>query len=204
MKTLAQMTVGIVGFGRIGRAVARRLQGFGCRILVFDPYMAARNLDGLDYQPAGLEELLGQSDLVTLHCPSTAETRRTINRARLSRMKPGAILVNCSRGDLVDTDALVVALQKGQLAAAALDVFDPEPLPPDHPLRQLDNAIVSSHIASVSAKSMRQLRETVAHTVARAVRGEPLVNVVNGVKGPRFPARLTSEGSAQVAAGAPR
>jgi len=97
-------------------------------------------------------------------------------------MKPGVILINASRGDLIETAALVEALQQGHVAAAALDVFDPEPIRADSPLLGMDNVIISAHIASVSMKALRKLRESVAETVARAVRGEPLVNVVNGVQ----------------------
>ena len=96
-------------------------------------------------------------------------------------MKPGVILINVGRGDLIDPAALVEALQQKHIAAAALDVFDPEPLPADSPLLRMDNVIVSPHVASVSVKAVRKLRESVAQTVARAIRGEPLLNVVNGV-----------------------
>lgn len=187
MKTLAEMTVGIIGFGRIGRAVAARLASFGCRLLVFDPYVQEAKLANPRCTLVALEELLSQSDLLTLHCPSTAETRRLLNRDRIAQLKPGAIVINVSRGDLIETAALVDALRGGHVAAAALDVFDTEPLPADCPLLKLDNVIVSAHVASVSVKATRKLREAVAQTVACALRGEPLPNVVNGV--PSSPAR---------------
>jgi D-3-phosphoglycerate dehydrogenase / 2-oxoglutarate reductase len=182
MKTLAEMTVGVLGFGRIGREVARRLQAFGCRLVVFDPHVPASQVSACGYIPVGLDELATDSDLITLHCPSTAETRQIINRARLAQMKPGVILINASRGDLVEPAALIEALQQGRVGAAALDVFDPEPLPADSPLLRMENVIVSAHIASVSVKAVRKLRESAAQTVARVIRGEPLVNVVNGVR----------------------
>ena len=185
MKTLAEMTVGIIGFGRIGRAVAARLASFGCRLLVFDPYVPESSLANLRCTRVTLEELLAQSDLLTLHCPSSAETRRLLNRARIAQLKPGAIVINVSRGDLIETAALVDALRSGQVAAAGLDVFDTEPLPVDSPLLKMDQVIVSAHIASVSVRAMRKLRETVAQTVASAIRGEPLPNVVNGVQSSR-------------------
>jgi D-3-phosphoglycerate dehydrogenase len=181
MKALCDLTVGVVGFGRIGREVVRRLQAFKSRVLVHDPAVPAEQVRGGGCVPAGLEELLRESDLLTLHCPSTAQTRRMIDRAAIERMKPGAILINVGRGDLVESAALVDALQRGHLAAAGLDVFDPEPVPADSPLLGMDNVVVSPHNASASVKAARKLRETAAGTVARAVRGEALPNVVNGV-----------------------
>ncbi len=188
MKALRGLTVGVVGFGRIGRAVARRLRGFGCRVLAHDPAVPAADVRDHGCEPAGLDDLLAQSDVLTLHCPSTPQTRRLIRRDTLARMKPGAVLINVARGDLVETAALVEALERGHLAAAGLDVFDPEPLPPDSPLRKMDNVVLSCHVASASERAVRELRETAAGIVARSVRGEPLPNVVNGVTagaGPR-------------------
>lgn len=181
MKALCDLTVGVVGFGRIGREVVRRLLAFKCRLLVHDPVVPATEIVGTGCEPTSFEDLLSRSDLVTLHCPSTATTRRMLGSAAIARMKPGAILINASRGDLVDSAALVEALQRGQLSAAGLDVFDPEPIPADCPLLKMDNVIVSPHVASASPKAVRKLRESVAGIVARAVRGEPLPNVVNGV-----------------------
>ena len=187
MKTLRDLTVGVVGCGRIGREVIRRLVPFKCRVLAFDPVVNSAELAALGATPVGsLADLLAGSDVVTLHCPSNAHTRKMINAYALALLRPGAILVNLSRGDLVDTEALVAALQSGRLGAAALDVCDPEPIPHGHPLLGLPNVIVSPHIASASTRAARSLRETVAATVARALRGEPLPNVVNGVDRPRF------------------
>lgn len=182
MRTLRDMTVGIVGLGRIGREVARRLGPFGCRKLAHDPFVPAASVEALGCEPADLERLLRESDLVTLHCPSNPKTRRLINRGTIALMKPRALLVNLGRGDLVETDALVEALQSGKLAGAALDVCDPEPIPPSSPLLKMENVILSPHIASAGPKSTRTLRETAAKIVAAAVRREPLPNIVNGVK----------------------
>jgi D-3-phosphoglycerate dehydrogenase len=182
MKTLCDLTVGVIGLGRIGREVAHRLRAFKCRILAHDPALSADEIRKHDCQPAPLDEVLSQSDLLTLHCPSTAQTQRLINRATIARMKPGAILINVGRGTLVDSAALAEALAEGRLGAAALDVFDPEPMPPDHPLLRMENVIISPHVAAVSVKAIRRLRETAAGIVAGAIRGDPLVNVVNGVR----------------------
>lgn len=183
MQTLKNLTVGVVAFGRIGREVASRLKPFKCTILVFDPAVDAAAVQAAGCAPVSLDELLARSDLVTLHCPSNAKTKYLINTESIARMKKGALLVNTSRGTLVKTDDLAAALQSGALSAAALDVTDPEPIPPDHPLVRMENAIITSHIAALSPQSIRKLRETVANTVAIAHRGEKLPNVVNGVKG---------------------
>jgi D-3-phosphoglycerate dehydrogenase len=182
MKTLRDLTVGVVGFGRIGRAVVRRLLPFGGGILVFDPAISPKEIASAGASAAAsLDELLPQCDILTLHCPSTAQTRRMLNASRFTNMKRGSILVNLARGDLVDTDGLVAALQSSHLAAAALDVCDPEPIPPDHPLLRMPNVLISAHVASTSVRAVRTLRETAAGLVAKRLRGEALPNIVNGV-----------------------
>ena len=184
MRALRDLTVGVVGFGRIGREVAARLLAFKCRILVSDPVVAAAEIERAGCRPVSLGELFAQSDAITLHCPSTARTRGMIGRESLAAMKPGVILVNVARGDLVDSDALTEALRSGRVSGAALDVFAPEPIPADHPILKMDGAVVSSHIASCSVSAVRKLRETAANLAAMALRGEPLPSVVNGVGAP--------------------
>jgi D-3-phosphoglycerate dehydrogenase len=181
MGSLRGRTVGIVGFGKIGRDVAARLRGFKCRLLAYDPFIVPDVAAELRAEPVSLDELLSSSDLVSLHCPSNAQTKRLINREAIARMRPGSILVNVARGDVVETGALLDALRSGHLAAAALDVTDPEPLPADHPLRSLANVVFSAHIASASPTAARALRDTAANTIARVIRGEKVTNVVNGV-----------------------
>jgi D-3-phosphoglycerate dehydrogenase len=185
MQALRHRTVGVIGFGRIGRAVVQRLSAFGCRVLVLDPAVksAAILAAGAEVR-SSLEDLLPHCDVLTLHCPATAQTRRMIGREALARLPRGSILVNTSRGSLVDTEALVAALAGGMLGAAALDVCDPEPLPADHPLLSLPNVLVTPHVASTSPPAVRKLRETAAHTIAQAIRGEALRHVVNGVRTP--------------------
>jgi D-3-phosphoglycerate dehydrogenase len=181
MRTLRDTTVGLVGFGRIGREVAARLKPFHGRVLVFDPVAdpAAVRLAG--FEPVAFDELLATSDIVSLHCPSSPKTRGMINREALAKMKKGAQLVNASRGDLVVTADLVEALRSGQLSGAALDVFSPEPIPNDSPLLGMGNVILTPHAAATSVKSEQNLRTTAAQIAARALRGEKLINVVNGV-----------------------
>ncbi len=182
MRTLRDQTVGIVGFGRIGREVAARLAPFKSRRLVYDAFVPADTIRTAGCEPSALDDLLQQSDIVTLHCPSTPQTKKLLNADSLTKMKPGAVVINLARGDLIDTPSLVAALQSGQISAAALDVCDPEPIPADSPLRSLPNVIAASHIASVSPKAVRTLRETAARIAAMALRGEALPNVVNGVQ----------------------
>lgn len=186
MHALRDMTVGVVGFGRIGREVVARLRAFKCRVLVHDPAVSDADIERAGVSPASLPTLFRSSDAVTLHCPSTPATRGLIDRESIALMKPGAILINVARGDLVNSDALTDALRDGQLSAAALDVFAPEPIPPDHPILQMENVIIASHIASASVPAVRKLRETVAQTALAAIRGEPLSSVVNGVDRSRF------------------
>ena len=179
MKCLRDMTVGVVGLGRIGRAVVERLKPFHCRIVVHDPLVDAREISAVGASSVSFAELLSVSNLVTLHCPANEHTRGLINGTTIAQMSAGSILVNVGRGGLVDTEALVAALQSGHLSAAALDVFDPEPLPAGHPLLTMDNVIVTAHIASASVPAARTLRETAANMIATAIRGEPLPNIVN-------------------------
>ena len=179
MRALRDLTVGVVGFGRIGREVADRLKAFKCRVLVHDPVVVDSTIIHAGCAPASLAQLLSDSDVITLHCPSTATTRGLINRSSLATTRRGVILINLARGDLVDSQALTEALQSGQVSNAALDVFAPEPIPADHPILQMENVILASHIASASVPAVRKLRETAAGLALMAVRGEPLPNVVN-------------------------
>ena len=181
MRTLRDMTVGIVGFGRIGREVVQRLIPFGCRILVFDPVVPPEAVTKAGATSASLDELLKGSDLISLHCPSTPRTRGMFGREAFAAMKPGVLLVNASRGDLIVTEDLIQALKEEKVAGAALDVTNPEPLPKDNALRSLPRVIVHSHIASTSTASVQRLRTGAAEHVARLIRGEKLINVMNGL-----------------------
>lgn len=181
MRCLKSMTVGVVGFGRIGREVASRLMNFKCRLLVSDPVAKAADVEEAGCELTSLENLLVNSDVVTLHCPSIPATRHLINFDTLDAMKPGAILVNVARGNIVDTSAMFEALKSGKLGFAALDVFDPEPPAPDHPALAMKNVILHSHIASASDEAVLKLRSDAAAIVALACEGQPLPNIVNGV-----------------------
>jgi D-3-phosphoglycerate dehydrogenase len=178
---LRNMTVGLIGYGRIGKAVAKRLAAFGCTLVVYDPMLPPGSPAADGATVIGLDELLAKSDLVTLHCPSLPTTKGMINRANLAKMKPGAILINTSRGDLVITEDVVEALKSGQLASIGFDVTNPEPLPADSPLRGFPQAVINAHLASVSPQAQHRLRSTAAELAIAAIQGKPLKNVVNGV-----------------------
>ena len=182
MRTLRDLTVGLVGFGRIGREVAGRLAPFKCRRLVHDPIAPPAEIWNAGCEPVALADLLSASDVITLHCPSTSQTRRLLNAESIDRLMPGAIVVNLSRGDLIDTPALIEGLRSGKVGAAAIDVCDPEPIPPDSPLLTMSNVVVSAHIASTSVKAVRTLRESAARIAVLAIQGKALPNVVNGVR----------------------
>ncbi len=181
MHALKNLTVGIVGFGRIGRAVADRLRAFRCMTIVFDPLVTQEEVEQSGCMPVTFDRLVRNADVITLHCPSTPTTRGMIDRETLEKVKPGALFINVARGDLVDTVALINALQSGRLGGAGLDVCDPEPIPTDSPLLTMDQVILTPHVASASVPAVAKLRTSAAETAARALRGESLPNVVNGV-----------------------
>ncbi len=173
-------TIGIVGFGRIGQALARRAHGFGMTILYHDVNRLPEDVSApLGARYVELDELLARSDFVSLHVNLTPETRHMINAASLGRMKPSAVLVNTSRGPVVDQPALFEALRDGVIAAAALDVTDPEPIAADDPLLSVDNCLVVPHIASASRATRGKMAEIAAANLLAGIRGERLPTPVN-------------------------
>lgn len=163
-------TLGIVGYGRIGQTLADRAQAFGMEILVHDPRAP---------ETVPLLELAARSDFVSLHAPATPETSGMIGAAFLAAMKPTAYLINAARGALVDQDALVDALQAGQIEGAGLDVFVPERLPADHPLLRSDRVLATPHTAFYSSESMAELARLAAENVAAVLAGRPPASLVN-------------------------
>jgi len=171
----AGATLGIIGFGRIGKAMARRATGFGMRILIYDPTAQP---------PAGvikvnLDTLFSESDFVSIHTPLTDETRNLINAEAFSKMKPTAVLINTARGEIVDQDALYDALKNRKIFAAGIDVTVPEPLPPNHPLFELDNLIICPHIASASTSTRENMSVIAAGNLLAGLRGDRLPYSVN-------------------------
>lgn len=168
-------TLGVVGFGRIGQAVARRAVGFGMTVLYASRTRVPEAVETAHRARfVELDELLARSDIVSLHCALTPETRGLIGRRALELMKPTATLVNTSRGPVVDQPALYAALRDGVIAAAGLDVTDPEPIDPDDPLLSLENCIVVPHIASATHATRGRMAEMAAANLLAGVRGEPL------------------------------
>jgi len=169
------VTCGLVGYGRIGRATARKFSAFGCRVLAHDPFMSA-DADGVE--AVGLDDLFARSDIVVVHAPLTERTHHLVDRDRIARMAPGGLLINVSRGPIVDTDAVVEALQSGRLSGAALDVLESEPTVPAALIDQ-PGAMLTPHVAFSSDASLLELRERAAQEVVRVLRGEPPRNPCN-------------------------
>lgn len=171
---MAGKLVGIVGFGHIGRLVARRVQAFDARVQYCDKYPAAEEEERrLGVTRVSLDELFRTSDIVTCHTPLTAETRHLVNRERLSLMKPGAVLINTSRGPVVDEAALVAALKEGRIAGAGLDVFEKEPVDPANPLLAMENVVVTPHSAGTTWDTWRRRAEFAYANMRRVWAGEP-------------------------------
>ena len=175
---VADKTLGLIGCGRIGQAVARRAKGFNLRLLAHDPISAASGGDP-DIQFVSLERLLAEADFVSLHAALSPESRGLIGEAHLRRMKPTALFINAARGPLVDEAALARALREGWIAGAALDVFCTEPLPPEHPLRGAPNLLLTPHQASFARDTGARVSETAARAIIDASRGIKPQFVVN-------------------------
>lgn len=176
---LTGKTVGIIGFGRIGRQVARLLKPFKTRIMVYDPYVNVETVEKYGAEKVeDLTMLLKLSDIVTLHVPLTDETRHMIGRRELRLMKPNAVLVNTSRGAVVDEKALYDALRAGRIKMAHIDVWTTEPVPRDNPMLRLRNAQLSLHQASWSVDFFREAARFCAENVLRALRGLKPLNIV--------------------------
>lgn len=172
-------TVGLVGFGYIGHLVARKLRGWDVNLLVYDPYVDPAEVAAVGGKLVDLDVLMAESDFVSLHARLTKENRGMIGAEQIARMKPTAYLINTARSGLVDTDALVAALQEKRIAGAALDVFDVEPIPADHPLLKLDNVTLTSHIAGTTRDALTRSPYLLVQEIARVLDGEPSRGLMN-------------------------
>ena len=171
--------LGIVGMGRVGQEMAKRARGFDMTVIYHDPYRREDLEQQFGYRYAEVDELLREADFVTVHVDLNPGTEKMFNRDAFKAMKKGAYLVNAARGTLVDTDALYEALSSGEIAGAALDVTDPEPLPADHPLLTLDNVVIVPHIASASLKARTDMAVLAAENVVAVLNGERPKTPVN-------------------------
>jgi D-3-phosphoglycerate dehydrogenase len=176
---LAGQSLGVIGFGRIGRAVAARAHALGLQVLAYDPRAADEAFTSHRVRRATLDQLLSESDFVSLHTPLTPETHHLIDWARLSKMKPTSMMINTSRGGVIDLVALERALASGVIAGAGLDVFEPERLAQDHPLLSLESVIVTPHVAFYSEESIGDLQRLAAENVAAVLGGRMPTSVVN-------------------------
>lgn len=173
MRRLRGQTFGLVALGHIARMVAERARGFGFQLIAFDPYVDAPTMAKLGVEKVhSLEALLARSDVVSLHTPLTKETQGLIGRAQFAAMKPGAILVNTSRGKVVDEEALIEALRSGRLAGAGLDVLWAEPPAKDNPLFQMENVVLTPHYASTTTEAIQDLAHKVSRQIVQYLRGE--------------------------------
>ncbi len=172
-------TLGIIGLGRIGKAVARRARGFSMRILYNN---ATRDLEAeeeLGVEFVTFDRLLAQSDFISLHLYYSPEARHLINRSAFEQMKPNAVLVNTARGAVVDPEALTWALQTRRIAAAGIDVFDPEPIPPNHPLLELENVVIAPHIASAGIETRQKMAMMSVENILAGLKGAPIPYCAN-------------------------
>jgi len=171
--------LGIVGFGRIGREVAMRAKSFGMKVLTYDPYLSREVAESLGVEVVELKELLDKSDYITVHTPLTEETKHMISTDEFALMKKGVRIINCARGGIIDEIALVNAIKEGKVAGAALDVFEKEPLPPDHELLKLDNVVVTCHLGASTEEAQINVAIEVAEIVRDALLGRGIRNAAN-------------------------
>lgn len=181
LERLADQTLGILGFGRIGRAVARKGIGLGLAVIAHDPFVDAASMEQMGVRAVDFEAVLRTSDFVTLHMPLTSATHHLIDAQALSLMKPSAFLINTARGGLVDEDALLHAVEAGEIAGAALDALSVEPPPLDDPLLHDERILITPHIGWYSEASGRDMRAWSAQEVVRVLSGEPPRYPVNQI-----------------------
>jgi len=179
INSLDGKTVGIVGFGNIGRQVAERMRSFRTQVIAYDPYVSHEMMEKLGAKPTNLDNLLKISDIISIHVPLTKETKQLIGKKELASMKDSIVLVNTSRGSVMDQEALITSLRNGRIAAAGLDVLTKEPPSSDDPLLKLENVIVTPHIGWYSEQSSSKLQENVALEAVRILAGKPPKHPVN-------------------------
>lgn len=178
-RDLKDATVGIIGLGKIGSAVGERLKPFGCKLIFNNRSPLPDQEINLNARQVDLDELLSTSDFICLHVPLTQETIGLIGKEEFEKMKPTTILINAARGPVVNTNSLIQALQTNQILAAGLDVTDPEPLPPDHPLYKLPNCFITPHIGTATVNTRRMMTGIAIRNLKAGIEGKPLPYCVN-------------------------
>lgn len=176
---LSNQTLGLFGLGRQGQLMARKAHAFDMKVIGYDPFIHAQSVREANIKLVSFDELLSQSDLVSIHAPLTDKTKRIFGEKQFTQMKATSTIVNAARGGIIDTEALVQALQSNQIAGAALDVTEPEPLPPNHPLRSLNNVILTPHVAFFSQQSLEELSRRTAQQVFDGLTGNLPENIKN-------------------------
>src|SRR5213080_38770 len=177
---LYNKTLGVIGMGRIGSELSRRAIAFGMRVIAYDPYLSAARARSLQVELVEeLDDLLANADFISLHTPLTNETRHLLDTARISKTKPGVRIINCARGGLIDEAALTSSLQDGHIAAAALDVFEIEPLPDDSPLRGAPNLVLTPHLGASTAEAQESVGIEIAQSIRAALLEGTIRNAVN-------------------------
>jgi D-3-phosphoglycerate dehydrogenase len=193
-RNLTGRVLGLVGCGNIGSDLATLVQPLGMRVIAFDPALSDADAKSLGIEPASLDQVIANSDYISIHCPLTPNTRHLFNAGRIARMKPGAALINTARGGIIDQDALVAALASGHLSGAGLDVFDPEPLPLGHPLLSTDGIILSAHALNWTEELDEDLAAQNVAAVLDLMAGRIPHKVVNSdvLATPEFTRKLNS------------
>jgi D-3-phosphoglycerate dehydrogenase len=172
--------LGLVGFGRVARILVEQSRGMGWQFIAFDPFLPRDVVQRYGVEQVGLEELLRRSDMISVHAPLTAETRHLLGSREFDLMKPGVIIVNTSRGPVIDEAALILALGSGKVASAGLDVFEVEPLGQENPLKQMDNVTLTPHVAGYSEESVADMYRTACQTATELLKGTWPAAAVNG------------------------
>jgi len=171
-------TVGVIGTGKIGVATIKVLLGFGCKVIAYDPFINPAVV-ALNVEYQDLDAIYANSDIISLHCPLTADNRHLLNQASFAKMKPGVIILNCARGEIVHTADIVAALQSGHVGGYGTDVLDQEPPPADHPLLKLPNCIVTPHIGSRTHESVQRQASCAVENLTRFLAGQPPIAQAN-------------------------
>ncbi len=179
--------LGVIGFGKIGAVVAERARGLKMRIMVYDPVIPPETIEKKGFEPVSLETLYRQADYITVHVPKSKNTLGMLNAVAFEKMKPGVMLINCARGGIVDEAALKDALESGKIAGAALDVFETEPPPEDHPLLSFDNVVATPHLGASTIEAQTNVAVAVAQQIIEYLKNN---NIINAVNAPSIPGEL--------------